>query len=153
MIIPSAPLALASYQNTMRDLRYMITDAVIPSRSLDLETFRYYGLNFESPVQTKQTIFSITFYVHDGMEQYRFFYDWVDYIHGSGSYDMLFREEYTTTVLLEKLSEVGPEPTVTMTTKFNKAYPFSIQDQAFTWGDDEVVKSTVNFTYHGYTLE
>lgn len=148
MVIPSAPVAVSSLQ----DFSFLISDAVIPGKNLELETFRYYGLSFENPVHVKENPFSITFYVQDSLEQYNFFFDWLKYIYGDGSYDMRFKTEYATEIILEKLSEVGPE-TVTRTFKFRKAYPTSIQDQPLTWGDDEVMKTTVNFTYQGMTSE
>lgn len=135
----------------LRSLTFLAADAVMAGRTMEVETYRYWGPYFDAPVQTNSNDFQVSFYTKDNMNELKFFHRWMDYIHGDGSWDMRWMNQYTTSIIIEKLSAVeGKEPTMTMT--YLKAYPVAIQDVNLAWADEELLRTQVTFTYVDYNV-
>jgi hypothetical protein len=135
----------------LRDFEFMASDVVMAGRTLEVEPYRYWGPSFSAPNQTDAHDFSVTFYNDATMSQLRFFHSWMDFIHGNGTYDFNFMNEYTTTVNIQKYTDTDPDKPV-FTFIYKKAYPVTIQDVPLAWADEEILKTTVNFTYVDYDI-
>lgn len=147
------PKTVSSFWNTdlMRSFNFMASDVVMAGRTLEVESYRYWGPSFNAPNQTDAHDFAITFYNKSNMEQVLFFHKWMDYIHGDGTYDFRFMNEYVATVEIAKYTDTKPdEPEFRFL--YKSAYPVTIQDIPLAWADDEVLKTTVNFTYVDYDI-
>jgi hypothetical protein len=134
----------------LNDLRFMASDAQMAGRTMETETFRYYGPSFDAPIITNANDIQIMFYTKEGMDEYKYFHAWMDFIQGD-DYNMRWMNEYVTQVRIDKLSEVEGQG-VKMSVIYNKVYPVAIADTPLSWMDEEMFKTSVTFTYVDYTI-
>lgn len=136
--------------NTLRDLEFHCTDTEIAGRSLLTNDVRYYGPASKSPHQTQYTDLAMTFYTRENMREHKFFHQWMDFIHGYGSYDLRFPDQYRTEITIEKLSEVKNNVQLTMTLK--KAFPINISAVPLSWAEETFVRTTVQFGFTEFEI-
>lgn len=131
-------------------LKFMAYEASMSGHSLETETFRYYGPYSEIPYQSKVTDLEISFYTDDEfLAEWHYFLNWIGFVHGSGSYDFNFPNEYQTTIEVEKLAETGA---VASKMQFLHAYPINVSEIPLEWGDDDFIAIRVQFAFTDYKI-
>lgn len=144
------PPGLSEGRDINAGLMFRAFDASLSGHSLETETFRYYGPYSEIPYQSKVTDLEISFYTDDEeMEELKYFLKWIGYVHGSGTYDFNFPDEYQSTVEIEKLAETG---TIALKMQFLRAYPVTVSETPLSWEDDDFIKVKVQMAFTDFKL-
>lgn len=133
-----------------RKLQFMAHEASVPSRSIETSELRYYGPTFSIGLHASADPITISFYNQDNMDASAYFHSWLDFIQGANSYDFAFPDEYVTRVEIEKLNDIGK---VVQRATLLKAFPVTIMEMQFLWGDDSPSVTKVQFEYTDYTVE
>lgn len=141
---------LTQNMSYMQDLVLRCTDASLAGKSLLTNDIRYYGPARKMPYQTQFADLTLQFYTVDEMDEKKFFNEWIDYVHGSGSYDFNFPDQYHTTLSIEKLSEIGNENMMTMI--LNKVYPVNLQSIPLSWQEEGLVRTIIQFAFYDYEI-
>lgn len=149
---------LAGQQNFLREFPFYCADAEIAGISLNTVDARIYGPLFKTPSQVAFNDITLHILTGEDMLERSFFGEWIDYISGDGTFDFRFRNEYATTIILEKLSEKAsgtstPNPgtsdgvDVNFTLEFRNAYPVQVLTIPVSWGDEGFLRTQVQFSY------
>lgn len=146
------PQALPEFGNVdiLRGLSHKCIDAEISGQSLNTLEARTYGPIFRTPNQVMYSDLTLMFMTSDDMKERLFFYDWMRYIHGDRSYDLSYRDEYSTNLFVDKVSEV--ENQLQLTVKIYDAYPVHVMPQPMSWADDGFLRTAVQFAYTDYEI-
>jgi len=96
---------LAGQQDFLRNFPFYCADAELAGISLNTSDARIYGPMFKTPNQVAFNDFTLHVLTSEGMFERVFFGEWLNFISGDGTFDFRFRNEYATTVVLEKFTE------------------------------------------------
>lgn len=138
---------LSQYTIFLNTFPFLCADAEIAGVSLNTVDNRIYGPLFKTPSQVAYNDVTLFVLTSEDMMERAFFGDWIDYIAGDGTYDFRFREEYATTIFIDKLRERDPGADVEFTLELRNAYPVQVMALPVSWGDEAFVRTQVQFSY------
>ena len=151
-ITPSKLMQAASgTTNILPDLTYLCEATEFPGRGLNTVDLRYYGPNFKLPIQTVYEDLSMTFLCRNESRERQIFDDWMEHINPQNTFDFNYRDDYSTTISMYQMSDVGSQHTATYEWSLLDAYPLLVNAQPVTWADDGVQRLTIAFTYSKWT--
>jgi hypothetical protein len=133
-----------------RKLQFMAHEASVPSRSIETSELRYYGPDFSVGIHGSADPITISFYNQDNMDVASYFHSWLDFIQGGFTYDFAFPDEYVTSIEIEKLNDIGK---VVQRATLLKAFPVTIMEMQYLWGDDSPSVTKVQFQFTDFSVE
>ena len=149
---PSNILNTADYATLLQDLSYLCEQAEFPGRSFDFSDFRYYGPTFQMPYNSKyagQTDF--VFYCRTESYERQLFDDWLEYINPSNTFDFNFPDNYYAEIQVFQITDYKDsqteQPAAMYAWTLNQAWPLAVNPQPVTWGDEDLLRLTVTFSY------
>jgi hypothetical protein len=139
------PLVLVPYLNTSRNLTFRCEAAQLPSRTFTTTEQRF-GSNpvQKTPYHSSYNDLELTFIVSDDMSEKIFFDAWMEYINPTYSYDFNFKEEYTTTLVINQYDVMNK---LSYSINLVDAYPISMNQLDLDWSSNENHKLIVTFAY------
>lgn len=156
-ILPVGSL-LSNVTNTTipLDLTYLCESADFPGRSFMNMDLRYYGPNQKLPFQSVYDDVTLTFICRAQSMEREFFDDWMQIINPTTHFDFTYRNEYVSTIEMLHYSDIENSngyPTPSYKIILENAYPLAILPQPMVWGDNQIQKLLVGFTYTKYYRE
>ena len=155
------------YKEKGRDIDLLCSDTVLPGSSLAThdvtsdypgvtETMAYRRM-YDGKIQ-------MTFYVDKNYNVIEFFDGWIDFITGMGQggrsyngynftqagYRMSFPKKYKTSIYVSKFEKDASDKALYY--KFIDAFPTAIDSTSVSYGQSDILRVNVTFTYVRYTL-
>lgn len=144
------------------DLIYMCDAVEYPGRGFDVTQIRYYGPGQVFPNNTLYNTANMSFLCRTNSVERAFFDDWMDVINPTDNWNFEYADNYYSRIEIFQLSEWGGPPTATkpdMLASYkgspvstygwtlHKAWPTLVAPQQVTWGDQDILRLQVTFTY------
>jgi hypothetical protein len=146
-VIFTTPLAGGESED-YRQISLNCESAEIPGRDLTTTESRIYGPTFKTPYMTSYNDISFTFLCDAALVEKRVFDEWMSMINPKDTFDFEYRDSYTTTVVIEQLSD---NQVTTYSCKLIEAYPVQVNAMPVNWADDNYQRVTVTMTYRYWT--
>jgi hypothetical protein len=155
------------YKKSGRDIDLLCTETTLPGSSLATHdvTADYHGVTEKMAYRRiYDDVMDMTFYVDKGYKVIDFFDGWINYISGMGltasynSYDnrrsgyrMSYPNRYKTDIFVTKFEKNIVDNALYY--KFIDAFPIAMNSMAVSYGDSEILKVNVSFSYVRYTKQ
>jgi hypothetical protein len=127
-----------------QDLTYLCEATEFPGRGFENLEIRYYGPTFKIPHRSEYMPINMTFLCKNASYEREFFDDWMELINPTTTFNFNFRDDYATIIKMYQIDDVG-NPSYAFT--LYDCFPILVNPQPVTWGDDNFLRLTVNFTY------
>jgi len=139
------PIVLVPYLNTAKSLKFRCEAAELPSRTFSVAEQRFGSNPSESyPYLSTFNDMPMTFIVSDDMTEKLFFDAWMEYINPASSYDLRYKIEYTSTIVVNQYDVAGD---LTYSVNLVDAFPVSVNQLDLDWSADGHHKLVVTFAY------
>lgn len=146
----ASPLGINFPVGTLETLADSCEMAEHPGRNFVTADSDIYGPVYKSPVTTAYPEANFVFLCDERLTQKSVFEQWMNYINPPSSFDVAFRGDYVTDIIVEQLSDVGNTPK--FYTRLVEAYPISIAPLQGNWGDEAIHKVQVTMTYRYHVI-
>lgn len=144
---------IVNRKTIVRDLSYLCEIGEMPGRSFMNVDLRYYGPNQKLPFQSVYDDITFTFICRSQSYEREFFDDWLQIINPTTHYDFTYRDDYRARIEIFQYadySDDNDDPVPTYKLSLEDAFPLSITPQPLVWGDNQITKVLVTFTYTKY---
>jgi hypothetical protein len=138
------PPGLLIYLGTSRALKYRCEGASLPGRSLATTEQKIYGPIEKYPYLTTYTDIDLTFIVDDDMNQKSFFDAWLNYINPLSSYNIAYKEDYSTALTINQYNVANE---LTYSVNLYEAFPISMNQLDLDWSGEGYHKLSVTFAF------
>jgi len=161
VVIKPVGSLILKWTSFSEDLMYLTEIVEMPGRGFMNFDIRYYGPNHKLPYQSTYEDLNITMLCRSNSLERKFFDDWMTIINPINSFDFNYRDDYRAEIDVFQYSEVAkdeglrgtgwnrqpqvPEPKYNIT--IHNVYPILVNPQPMTWGDDQIQRLIVSFTY------
>lgn len=143
------------YNFLLQDLSYLCDSTEMPGRSFEVSEARYYGPGISFPYNTKYTQeISMSFITRAEAFERQLFDDWLSIINPTNNFNFEYAKNYYATIDVFQLSETYKEgetaptaPKATYLWSLQNAWPATVNPQAVTWADNDVLRLSVSFLY------
>ena len=155
------------YKKSGRDIDLLCTETTLPGSSLATHdvTADYHGVTEKMAYRRiYDDVMDMTFYVDKGYKVIDFFDGWINYISGMGltasynsyndrrsGYRMSYPNTYKTDIFVTKFEKNIADNALYY--KFIDAFPIAMNSMAVSYGDSEILKVNVSFSYVRYTKQ
>lgn len=150
-------LASNGYSNMLKDITYLCESVNYPGRGFDFMESRYYGPSQLLPYNSKYSNeMTLTLLTRGKALERQLFDDWMEVINPTNSFDFNYATSYYSKIQVFQLG-IAPSarstqqppnaPEANYLWELHQAWPISVNEQAVTWADAEVLRLQVTFTY------
>lgn len=150
-------LSSSGYTNILDDITYLCESVNFPGRGFDFMEARYYGPSQILPYNTKYSNeLTLTMLTRSKAYERQLFDDWMEVINPTNTFDFNYASTYYSKIQVFQLGiaasgsdkQVPPTaPEAMYLWECHQAYPISVNEQAVTWADNDVLRLQVTFTY------
>lgn len=126
------------------DLRLRCESAQLPSRTLMTTEQKIYGITEKYPYENSYNDAEFTFIVSGDMREKKFFDSWINLVSPKRSYNMNYKEDYVTSILVR---QYDIKDTVQYEVELRKAFPITVNQLDLDWSSDGYHKLTVVFAF------
>lgn len=153
---PQGGLLLQLNQTITQQLSYMCEAAEMPGRGFMNIDARYYGPNFKLPFQSQYEDTSMTFLCRNASFERKYFDNWMELINPTNRWTFSYRDDYSALIDIYQLALSGATqdataPLATYQWTLHNAYPVVVNPQQVTWGDENIQRLTITWTYTHWT--
>ena len=126
------------------DLALRCESAQLPSRTLMTTEQKIYGITEKYPYENSYNDAEFVFLVSGDMREKKFFDKWINLVSPKLSYNMNYKSDYATSVVVKQYDLQGrPQYEV----ELRKAFPISVNQLDLDWSSDGYHKLAVVFAY------
>lgn len=153
---PDNFLNSAGYSPLLNDITYLCESVNFPGRGFDFMESRYYGpsqiLPFNSKYSNETTLTLLT---RGKALERQLFDDWLEIINPTNTFDFNYASTYYCKLQIFQLGISGKNsgnqaptaPNAEYMWELHQAWPVSVNEQAVTWADNDILRLQVTFTY------
>lgn len=144
------------YSNMLSDMTYLCESVNFPGRGFDFMEARYYGPPLFLPYNTKYSNeLTLSLITRGEALERQMFDDWMEIINPTNIFDFNYATDYYCRIQIYQFKEIpatpaGVKPTEPMPAyhwELQQCWPISVNEQAVTWADNDVLRLQVTFTY------
>jgi hypothetical protein len=137
------------YQPYFTEISYLCENIEFPGRGFQSVDYRYYGPNFKLPHQSDYEDLNLSILCRNKFMEKELFDTWMEYINPSNTYDFNYRDSYTTTIEIFKMSDIEENNQSQAVYKIicEEAYPILLPATPLSWADGDFMRLPVSFTY------
>ena len=137
------------------DIEFLIKTVQFPGRSFGPANYRYGGkFGLEVPYEMTEEPVAITFQGTNDWSARKFWYDWLEHIQSTNSYNMQYYKEFIGTVKIsvyDDTQEVASYPTHKVA--LMEAWPKNISSVDLGWENTEIVDFSVDVAYSWWEID
>lgn len=147
-------LATQGYGNVLNDMTYLCESVNFPGRGFDFMEARYYGPPLFLPYNSKYSNdCTLTLLTRANAVERQLFDDWLEVINPTNLFDFNYATDYYCRIQIFQFKEISnkterpTEPEPSYMWELKQAWPISVNEQAVTWADNDILRLQVTFTY------
>ena len=133
-----------------QDLRFRVPSITLPQKSLATTETKVYGPVRQAPYSTTYDQLTFSIYLSEGLKEREWFENWMHYVIDYQDHKIRYSTEYNGKL---KLLVFNEKDVLMSVHEFQDAFPLSIGEVSFAYGNDDVAQCQITMSYLKYSSE